>query len=714
MIILDFNKKLIILIIVLILLNISAVSSTNTQYNNTSHSNDCLNQINEQSNNTLSSPENEKPDYPDLIDENSNYITSSNINNYFKQNVLNERYSGKNLIFNGDFENIGQLKIDSNDISITGINANLKNTVFKLTGNNITLKNLNFNLDTSIKDNKGAVILIGGNDIILNNITINYIVPKDDEAYVIFADGYNLDPMENLKVINSSVYFEGHNNNVNNYNCAIKLTDTYNALIENNNITTSLPLKDIDYTDIGADLDSAYAYTIGIEHCDGLKFNNNTVISDVNRRPAVEYPTLNCFMICKSDDVIISNNTIYMTDFVTYPGIENYLYGIDIHNLKNLWIVNNSISMITTGGKLALGTAYPIQISGPIEGVNIEYNDLYSFSNGPNIGIYSQCYYGETYLSIKYNKINVTGLAGTHDWALVTGIESQDTFAEIFNNQIEVHSIADVGVNDNLYAISYRQSINGPNTFDIENNIAISDGYYAVYILNSEYSSIINNTLISSNDNVKTGDDAYRQGVRNHNGEEYYDNRVIRAVDYYSSRNIIDNGNVIEIEGFGDSNNFNINHISARPQSTSIMSNPLISGFKDLSGISQNNNVPNGYIDDNTYQNEITEYNEHNAATENNNVYYDGNGDVEVVNNQGNNLKHLSNSSSSSSIGISNNPLSSSQVSSSTGESKSVSKKAYELDEMIQKEKFIPSVFFIIFIMVLLIFGYIHKRHSIN
>ncbi len=119
---------------------------------------------------------------------------------------------------------------------------------------------------------------------------------------------------------------------------------------------------------------------------------------------------------------------------------------------------SNNIAILTTGGMLAAGTAYPIQITGPSKRINITNNDLYSVSNGPNIGIYSQNYYGDTQLYIANNKINITGLAGNHSWALVAGIEAQDSNDTIVNNTIEVHSVAEVKDNDNIYGISYSQS----------------------------------------------------------------------------------------------------------------------------------------------------------------------------------------------------------------------------------------------------------------
>ena len=49
-------------------------------------------------------------------------------------------------------------------------------------------------------------------------------------------------------------------------------------------------------------------------------------------------------------------------------------------------------------------------------------------------------------------------MAGNHSWALVAGIEAQDSNDTIVNNTIEVHSVAEVKDNDNIYGISYSQS----------------------------------------------------------------------------------------------------------------------------------------------------------------------------------------------------------------------------------------------------------------
>ena len=217
---------------------------------------------------------------------------------------------------------------------------------------------------------------------------------------------------------------------------------------------------------------------------------------------------------------------------------------MDIYNLNNLTVVNNDISIVTTGGRLAAGTAYPIQISGPISKVNITRNDLYSFSNGPNIGIYSQNYYGNTELSITYNRINVTGLAGTHEWALVAGVETQDSNSTVENNIIEVHSVGPVNIDDNIYGVSYRQSTDGDHTYSIQNNTVFSDGYKSVYLLDSKDSTVANNLLVSYNENAKNGYDGFSYGdLSRHDNINFQNNQVIRAFDYFANlNNNLDNG----------------------------------------------------------------------------------------------------------------------------------------------------------------------------
>ena len=373
----------------------------------------------------------EEPDKPDLIPDEGpdeiNYVYSSNINKYFPNGILDSKYKNKTLVFVGNFDDLGKLTIKSPYVNITGLNANLKNIVFDIRGSDVSLSNLNLLLDEEFSENHGAAIFVAEDNANLFNLTINYTVPDNVEAYGILSNEYIDTFVDNLKICNCSIYFEGHNEDLDVYNCAVKLIGAYDSLMENNTIVCSLPLKLIIYGVGPEDLDCEYAFAVGLEDCESFVLNNNTIITDVNKRPAIQYPTLDSISISQSNNVIVSNNSIFMTDFVTQQGVENFLYGINAYNLNDLLIIDNNISIITTGGKLSLGTAYPIQISGPTTGINITENNISSVSNGPNIGIYSQNFFGDTELFVSNNNINITGLAGQHEWALVTGIESPKT-----------------------------------------------------------------------------------------------------------------------------------------------------------------------------------------------------------------------------------------------------------------------------------------------
>ncbi len=684
----------------------------------------------------LSSDE-EIPDEPDLVLNDTIYIDGDNFDDYFTDNTLKSTFSGKTFIFNQNFENVGKLYICAKNTTLKGIGYNLKNTVFQVDADDVTLTDLKFELDSEFADNDGAAIEIFSNGVTVNNVNIDYIVPKNVEAYGIYAIGYENDPLKNLKIINSYINFEGHNDDVNVFNCALKIVDCQDALIENNTIVSALPLKDIIFGPGGAELASDLVLTVGIEGCDNISFIGNSMFSEVNKRPENLYPSLDCMLISKSDNALICNNSIFMTDFLTYPGTDNYLYGLDIYNLNNLTACHNDISIITTGGKLAAGTAYPIQVTGPICNVTITENDLYSFSNGPNIGVYSQNFYGETAIVITNNRINVTGLAGAHEWALVAGIESQDTYATIVNNTIEVHSVGDVSIDDNIYGVSYRQSTSGDHRYVIENNTIFSDGFYGVTLLSSVDSRVLNNLLVSYNSKVNNGNGGFKYwDVNSHDGLEFYNNQIMKAFDYFAlNNNNVDNGDKNDYStpknNKGISNNIDGSKLSTSDDENKYSFNPLIPGSSNEYGL-PNDQEDNGNDDDDSSNSQnqgpvvpgktggdssrngmsLKDYliNFINSNTEGgvaNTTSYNGK-NVNVVSNNSDATPSTEGESSAASQSKSSKGLES-----GAAESESVSKKAYEIDEK-GDDRFIPSVFFIIPVLILIFIGFRRKKSKFN
>lgn len=737
----DLNRKLVLGLIILciVVISTSSVYATEIVKNDTLDSSNSLEiqQIDDDAVLDGINDVDEVPDEPDLVFNDTIYVTSQNFDDYFDNNVLKSGCSDKTLIFSQDFENLGKITIRADNVVIKGIGFSLKNTVFELDANNITLSDLKINLDSEFADNDYAGILIYSDNAVINNLDINYIVPLNVQAYGIFAEGIEGNPIRNLKILNSNINFEGHNNDVNVYDCALMLSYCKDAIVKNNTISSQLPLKDIIFGINGAELASDLVLTVGVEGCDNLSFVGNTLSSEVNKRPENSYPSQDCMLISKCQNSLIANNSISMVDFLTFPGIDNYLYGLDIYNLNNLTVFNNKISIITTGGKLAAGTAYPIQITGPISNVNITKNDLYSFSNGPNIGVYSQNFYGETSLSITNNKINVTGLAGTHEWALVAGIESQDTHSIIANNTIEVHSVGDVSVDDNLYGVSYRQSTSGDHQYNIQNNTVFSDGYYAVNLLSSVDSKIFNNLLVSYNPNADPAKSGYKYNdISAHKNTEFYNNQVVKAFDYFASReNSVDNGNEFNYNPNNDkdiSNNIDGSKISNAETKKQYSFNPLIPGTHDDSGISDKENE--GSLPGNDSQSSSdSKYdgsgenkgsgngsrttslkelllNFINSNTEGgrvNTTSYNGQANVNVASNNSDSTPSDKGSESAASESKSTKSLDS-----SAGESSSVSKKIFEIEEKNEIDKFIPSVFMIIPALILLLIGIKRKKST--
>jgi hypothetical protein len=160
-----------------------------------------------------------------------------------------------------------------------------------------------------------------------------------------------------------------------------------------------------------------------------------------------------------------------------------------------------------------MGTAYPIQVNGPSKGVMIAYNNLTTANFGPNCGIYSMNYYGQTQNYMISNFINVTGYASTHYWALVAGIEVQDSDDLIWNNTIIVNNIGNYSSSNNIYGISYSQNTKGDHKYNIQYNNVTTNGRYAVSLSGTDsmvVDSIIANNVLNSE--TSSGNRAVRVG----------------------------------------------------------------------------------------------------------------------------------------------------------------------------------------------------------
>ena len=441
------------------------------------------------------------------------YVDSDNLDSFFADGFLKDDYADSILVFNGEFNDKGILDIKSSNVTIIGNNSLLKDTVFCLESNNIMLAGLNFVWNREFSDNDNAGILVLGDNCTIYNCTIDYSVPETTTGFCIYAEGSDEDKIENFTLANNTINFVG-NNLRGGWDYCIFVDQVENAMVYGNNINSSLPLRAVNYAfDIFGGVSMEAVGVFVAQSSPNLTFSSNKVFSSVNGG-GNSYPTLDTLVIYGCNNATIENNDIHVEDFNSKDGKDNYLQGIDLYFSNNVTIVHNKIDMVTTGGRAGMGTAYPIQVNGPSRSVLIAYNNLTSSNFGPNCGIYSMNYYGQTQNYMISNFINVTGVASTHYYALVAGIEVQDSDDLIWNNTIIVNNIGEYSDSNNIYGISYSQSTDGNHKYNIQYNNVTTNGRYAVSL--SGPKSLVVDSIIANNvlnTNKSSGNRAVRVGA---------------------------------------------------------------------------------------------------------------------------------------------------------------------------------------------------------
>ncbi|PWB87545.1 right-handed parallel beta-helix repeat-containing protein [Methanobrevibacter thaueri] len=516
-------------------------------------------------------------------------VTGDNVRQFFRGGTLNNGYSNAELFITEDMDGLGVLTVSATNVTINGMNHTLKDTVFKIKANDVTLNNITFIETQPFSGNDYAAVLIyNGDNVKLHNLNINVTAPRDSDAFGIYSEGSQREPITNLQIVNCTITLKGDNRGAGR-DYALRLEYSPYARVLNSTINAEVSLRTVMFHDTSASLDSEFSLAVGVEFSDNLLFDGNVVRCTAGARPECAYPTLDAIFIGDSCDCNFTNNEVYLSDYLTYKDIPNYLYGLDIYRDDNLLVENNKFRVETTGGALAAGTAYPLQLTGPAEGIVIQYNDIYSKNNGPNIGIYSQNFNGANYITILNNYINVTGLAGNHSWALVAGIEAQDDNDIIMNNIIEVHNIQKVKWEDNIYGISYSQKTNSSHSYRVINNTVISDGYYLSYMLDAENTNVNNNTLVRTDKYADTNYDPFKRGdgigadTDQAKNNSFSGNRVITIFEYdlEHQSNVLDGGEEFHYETPTNKDNLSnvINGSGISPQKPGFPGgNPLLPG----------------------------------------------------------------------------------------------------------------------------------------
>ena len=448
---------------------------------------------------------------PVTTKELTNIVTNNTFFDYFGDDgMLLGDITFDTLIFKGEFSNLGvNVVYVPRAIVINGDNAVLRNIAI-MCEQGTTLNNLTLNATNYVADTDGALIYAIGSDVTVNNITIDYnATDGSNNAIAVYASG-----ADNFKLVNSTITFTGNNVDGKVFAQGIKIAKSNNAVVDSNIITTSCPLVDVDYSHWGS-IDTDLVFAIGVEKSENVKIINNIVDNSAwTKGNNANFPTFDAFIAHTANNLLIKNNTISHTDLITPKGTSSYIYALDFYESNSVIVEDNRVLLNTTGGKEGAGAAYAVQVTGPYNNFVVKGNNLTTVSNGPNLGVYSQNYYGATEITAENNWINVTGFAGPAEFALVSGMEFQDTVAKAYNNTIYVQNVNEYNDDNNIAGITYVQSTSGSHQFDIQNNTIYSEGKYAVLIKSAKDSQIIGNTLYAHELN---GDDAaiFKSGTNN-------------------------------------------------------------------------------------------------------------------------------------------------------------------------------------------------------
>jgi hypothetical protein len=424
------------------------------------------------------------------------YVTPSNYYRYFTTAGVLRSTASLPLTFNGYFNSLPFDYFEINRATtINAATATFDNIGFKLTTGNITINGGTFTTTTAT--NVEHVIDISAGDVEVNGVTMDLNAPQNYEFVAINVAGGT-----NAKIVNNVITYTCNYTNAGYIDYVIRVKNSPNAFIYNNTITAYLPLKDVDYSgSTGMDMDQVAA--IGIENSNAFNLSYNDIKVNVSCVTGW-YPTLDSVIVLDSEDAYIGYNNVTEIDNVTQVGSANYLYAIDVYRCNHLNIDNNTIKLRSMGGTIINGTnngtstAYGIQLTGG-HNVTITNNDIDTRNNGPNAGIYSQNYGGETNLTIVNNTIYAEGNAGSHSWSLVTGMELQDNFGYIAGNKIKVYNKQGYVSGSNAYGISFSQWGMANPVFNITNNcVNLINGDYAVYIQSSNPTTYVTDNCLTS------------------------------------------------------------------------------------------------------------------------------------------------------------------------------------------------------------------------
>lgn len=340
-------------------------------------------------------------------------ITPENINGYVFEGQLIVN-SKSNLIFKGDFKNLGQILNKKENIAFDGTDATFENTSFVIIANKNTFTNMRItNTDTS----SYIITLNGDKNKVINSTLTQY--NNEGKTAAIYSDNGNNNLISgntiNVWGPSLSITYEGGANTANTQ--GILCVGGENNTIEYNTITVknstdselaqfstmegitapsgtnTIITKNTVYTTggrfnygintltnvINNKITDNNITVVGYRYADGIQVGDaaiNNIISGnsiqltcLNQTP-VDEAAISYGIIITSQGGLVSDNNTVCENNININGIVNY--GMEVYTATNTQIINNNITM--TGAK-SMGIGFAHSPNATVSGNTIMTSD---------------------------------------------------------------------------------------------------------------------------------------------------------------------------------------------------------------------------------------------------------------------------------------------------------------------------------------------------
>lgn len=407
--------------------------------------------------------------------------------------------------FDGDELGIHRIILDR-PITIVGdykiLEAVFREIAIDIVSGDVTIDGLGLKASSYL----GDLIRVQTSGVTLCNMRIEYRCGEESsDAISIHGE----ETISDVIVRNNRIVFVSHVPDDTHHATAINMDNAKDLVVEHNTIRVSIPAlfaKNIrrDYFMMGLNAINA----LRICEAESVTVTGNSVRVMVNGS-GKKYISCHVIFVAGSNAIRIEDNAITLKDTHTPQGSIIAICGVLCGYSRGVQFIRNRFDLATRGG---------VSTGGAMQGINhtdcneteIRENTFYCNSRGPVSAIFlTSMKGGRSDVSIVKNTIQVSGYAKDESpFALVSGVEIQNTVASVLNNSILVsNKNKEYRSGFPVVGVGYVQRLGGSVSFDVQGNTIRTNGEYTVFTENSNVQNVnvTGNHLTAAK---RTGDDS--------------------------------------------------------------------------------------------------------------------------------------------------------------------------------------------------------------